>query len=57
MVCIDQVTGVRSDEPLSTLAKTRRFAGKTYFGMHVGLADGPADGSGVMVGDIVLTGV
>lgn len=57
MVCIDQVTGVRGDEPLSTLAKTRRFAGKTYFGVHVGLADGPADGSGVMVGDIVLTGV
>jgi molybdenum cofactor sulfurtransferase len=35
MVCVDQATGHRGQEPLSTLAKTRRFDGKVYFGVHM----------------------
>lgn len=34
MVCIDQDTGKRNQEPFVTLAKTRRFDGKVYFGQH-----------------------
>ena len=34
MVCIDQETGEKTQEPFSTLAKTRRFDGKVYFGQH-----------------------
>lgn len=34
MVCIDQETGVRKQEPFSTLAKTRRLDGRVYFGQH-----------------------
>lgn len=39
MVCIDQMTAERREEPLSTLAKTRRMGGKVLFGRHVGLSD------------------
>ncbi|KAG5979839.1 hypothetical protein E4U55_004708 [Claviceps digitariae] len=35
MVCVDQVTGTRRQEPFSTLALTRRFDGKVYFGAHM----------------------
>ncbi|CAM1507077.1 Fc.00g067180.m01.CDS01 [Cosmosporella sp. VM-42] len=35
MVCIDQETGERREEPYVTLAKTRRFDGKVYFGAHM----------------------
>ncbi|KIW03302.1 uncharacterized protein PV09_05513 [Verruconis gallopava] len=34
MVCVNQETGERASEPFSTLAKTRRFDGKVYFGQH-----------------------
>lgn len=34
MVCIDQSTGQRSQEPFITLAKTRRIDGKVLFGQH-----------------------
>ena len=34
MVCIDQESGERAQEPFSTLAKTRRLDGKVYFGQH-----------------------
>lgn len=63
MVCIDQMSGVKGDEPLSTLAKTRNIGGKTYFGRHVCLSSGEMDGMGggggegrrtVMVGDRVV---
>ncbi|EYE92242.1 putative molybdenum cofactor sulfurase protein (HxB) [Aspergillus ruber CBS 135680] len=64
MVCIDQMTGVKGDEPLSTLAKTRKIGGKTYFGRHVCLSygeigdmgEGYGDGerTTVMVGDRVV---
>lgn len=35
MVCVDQATGERRQEPYSTLAKTRRFDGKVFFGAHM----------------------
>ncbi|KAF5674004.1 putative molybdenum cofactor sulfurase [Fusarium heterosporum] len=35
MVCIDQDTGEKKEEPFVTLAKTRRFDGKVYFGVHM----------------------
>ncbi|OAQ99401.1 hypothetical protein LLEC1_03123 [Akanthomyces lecanii] len=35
MVCVDQDTGERKQEPLATLSKTRRFDGKIYFGAHM----------------------
>ncbi|KAJ6445804.1 molybdenum cofactor sulfurase [Purpureocillium lavendulum] len=35
MVCVDQATAERREEPFSTLAKTRRFDGKVYFGAHM----------------------
>lgn len=57
MVCIDQLTGVRGDEPLCTLAKTRKVGGKTYFGRHVGLAveeAGEERQRSVKVGDRVI---
>lgn len=58
MVCIDQFTGVRGDEPLATLAKTRRVDGRTYFGRHVCLGEGEIFGNEeertVMVGDRVV---
>lgn len=35
MVCVNQSTGERGQEPFVTLAKTRRFDGKVYFGSHM----------------------
>lgn len=35
MVCIDQKTGKKRQEPFITLAKTRRFDGKVFFGTHM----------------------
>ncbi|KAI1193005.1 molybdenum cofactor sulfurase [Nemania serpens] len=35
MVCINQETAVKSEEPFITLAKTRRFDGKVFFGVHM----------------------
>lgn len=35
MVCIDQETGEKREEPFVTLAKTRRYDGKVYFGVHM----------------------
>ncbi|KAF5023591.1 hypothetical protein F66182_4349 [Fusarium sp. NRRL 66182] len=35
MVCVDQETGEKKEEPFVTLAKTRRFDGKVYFGVHM----------------------
>jgi molybdenum cofactor sulfurtransferase len=60
MVCIDQDTGKRNQEPFVTLAKTRRFEGKVYFGQHacyiesqtstVKLAEDPK----ISIGDVVI---
>ncbi|KAF4979030.1 hypothetical protein FZEAL_4705 [Fusarium zealandicum] len=35
MVCVDQETGEKREEPFVTLAKKRRFDGKVYFGVHM----------------------
>ncbi|KAI8965296.1 molybdenum cofactor sulfurase [Daldinia sp. FL1419] len=35
MICIDQDTAEKSEEPFVTLAKTRRFDGKVFFGTHM----------------------
>jgi len=51
MVCVDQGTGEKNEEPFVTLAKTRRVDGKVYFGLHAGLAGG---GRSVRVGDKVF---
>ncbi|KAF4122450.1 molybdenum cofactor sulfurtransferase [Geosmithia morbida] len=37
MVCVDQTTAERRQEPYVTLAKTRRFDGKVFFGCHMRL--------------------
>lgn len=34
MVCIDQQTAEKNEEPFVTLSKTRRFDGRVYFGEH-----------------------
>lgn len=35
MICVDQDTAVKNSEPFVTLAKTRRFDGKVFFGSHM----------------------
>jgi molybdenum cofactor sulfurtransferase len=62
MVCIDQFTGVRRDEPFSTLAKTRNIDGRVSFGRYAALSPGEGqwfdieapDRRTVMVGDVVV---
>ncbi|PYH92876.1 molybdenum cofactor sulfurase [Aspergillus ellipticus CBS 707.79] len=60
MVCVNQLTGVRGEEPYSTLAKTRKSGNKILFGRY--LSPSPEIGwdnydtptpQTVMVGDIV----
>ncbi|KAL4893844.1 molybdenum cofactor sulfurase [Aspergillus ambiguus] len=59
MVCIDQYSGARRDEPFSTLAKTRKVGSQIVFGRHAAVAvhgdgDGVEEGSRtVMAGDVV----
>lgn len=38
MVCIDQTTADKRDEPLTTLARTRKKNGMMWFGVHMSLA-------------------
>ncbi|KAF1360281.1 molybdenum cofactor sulfurase protein-like protein [Lizonia empirigonia] len=59
MVCIDQQTAERDQEPFTTLAKTRRFDGRVYFGehtCHLPMEDSSAleQNPTIMVGDAVL---
>lgn len=61
MVCIDQFTGARRDEPFSTLAKTRNINGKVSFGRYSALSPDEEgddtetpDHRTVMVGDVVV---
>lgn len=35
MVCINQATGEKGEEPFVTLSKIRRFEGKVFFGTHM----------------------
>ncbi|KAJ0414680.1 molybdenum cofactor sulfurase [Aspergillus carlsbadensis] len=55
MVCVDQYTGVRGDEPYATLAKTRKVGRKILFGRHITpVRGGNEEWLGtVMVGDVV----
>ncbi|MCJ1463012.1 hypothetical protein MMC07_001616 [Pseudocyphellaria aurata] len=53
MVCVDQRTGERGEEPFVTLAKKRRFGGKVFFGVHTALLSDSASAS-VGVGDQVV---
>lgn len=39
MVCVDQKSAQKRQEPFATLAKTRRRDGKVWFGVHLCLAD------------------
>lgn len=55
MVCVDQQSGERKQEPFVSLAKTRRFpGGRVLFGVHTSLVEGCAGGS-VKVGEVVRT--
>lgn len=60
MVCINQETGVKNEEPFITLSKTRRFDGKVFFGTHMGhtprsdTATREAQHPTIKVGDAVL---
>lgn len=59
MVCINQETGLKSEEPFSMLAQTRRFDGKVFFGQHACLASASdrtspdAQNPTIAVGDLV----
>ena len=39
MVCVDQHSAERNEEPFVTLAKTRRKNGKVFFGVHTALTE------------------
>lgn len=59
MVCIDQKTGQRSrGEPFLTLAKTRRYDGKVWFGQHArhvpSRKDSQRSDPTIKVGDVVV---
>ncbi|KAI6887709.1 PLP-dependent transferase [Hortaea werneckii] len=56
MVCIDQRSGEKNQEPFVTLAKTRRFDGRVLFGVHTALATGSEGGClRIAAGDFVET--
>ncbi|TKA61433.1 hypothetical protein B0A55_11599 [Friedmanniomyces simplex] len=55
MVCIDQVSGERNQEPFVTLAKTRRFEGRVLFGVHTALVGEKGGGRMIRAGDVVET--
>lgn len=60
MICIDQETAEKSEEPFVTLTKTRRFDGKVFFGTHMCHVSSSRIGTKesqfptMMVGDSVL---
>ena len=53
MVCVDQNTSEKNEEPFITLAKTRRLNGKVMFGVHMGPV---SSGGKIKVGD-KITGI
>lgn len=57
MVCVDQESGEKRQEPFVSLAKTRRFpGGRILFGVHTSLVGGSQSGNGnVRVGEEVKT--
>ncbi|KAK2741230.1 hypothetical protein FQN57_005692 [Myotisia sp. PD_48] len=56
MVCINQLDASRSEEPYSTLVKTRKTDGKVFFGKHVCLSreDDQTPHATVKVGDTIV---
>ncbi|KAK0307086.1 hypothetical protein LTR01_005732 [Friedmanniomyces endolithicus] len=55
MVCIDQVSGEKNQEPFLTLAKTRRFGGRVLFGVHTALVAEKGGRTMIRSGDVVET--
>ncbi|GAB7343998.1 hypothetical protein MBLNU457_1928t1 [Dothideomycetes sp. NU457] len=56
MVCIDQTSSEKNEQPFVTLAKTRRFGGKVLFGVHTCLLPrSGASSATIRVGDVVTT--
>jgi molybdenum cofactor sulfurtransferase len=53
MVCVNQDTAEKNEEPFVTLAKTRRSGGRVWFGVHCALRGGKGRAR-VRVGDRVL---
>ncbi|KAI1614287.1 selenocysteine lyase [Exophiala viscosa] len=53
MVCVDQKSAKRRQEPFSTLAKTRRKDGRVWFGMHMCLGLQEMTAISIQVGDRV----
>lgn len=55
MVCIDQETAVKNEEPFVTLSKTRRIDGRVLFGQHAMHLPTKSrlGSSGIKVGDLV----
>ena len=55
MVCIDQQTAVKNEEPFITLSKTRRIDGRVLFGQHAMHfpTKSRLGSSGIKVGDLV----
>ena len=55
MVCVDQHSAEKNEEPFVTLAKTRRKEGKVFFGVHTALAGGEkTQGAKISIGDTVV---
>ena len=46
MLCVDQMTAEKNEEPFVTLAKTRRRQGKVFFGVHAALSSREGEGEG-----------
>ncbi|GAB7333830.1 hypothetical protein MBLNU13_g05960t1 [Cladosporium sp. NU13] len=55
MVCVDQHSAEKNEEPFVTLAKTRRFGGRVLFGVHTALRDHQSTGRTICVGEEVRT--
>jgi molybdenum cofactor sulfurtransferase len=60
MICVDQETGEKDEEPFVTLAKTRRFESKIFFGSHMchlpwGESSRENQYPTIRVGDVVTT--
>ncbi|PNS17828.1 Molybdenum cofactor sulfurase [Sphaceloma murrayae] len=53
MVCIDQCTGEKNEEPFSTLAKTRRINSRVMFGVHTAPKEAQAKGASISTSDEV----
>ena len=52
LTTIDPATAATGKEPIATLARTRRWDGKVWFGMNL-IPDGPQPGRSIRVGDAV----